>query len=365
MLLNNGKPQESSNHRLLIVGNPDPTHVGAHLLNAARALGLPVELYDSSAAFSASWPVAKINWWLRGHRPSRLDDFSREVVEACQRLRPKWLISTGISPISNRALEAIGGLGTQRLNFLTDDPWNPAHRAPWFMKTLPLYDHVFSPRRANLGDLRRLGCRQVSYLQFAYAPEIHFAEPPAYGAEEERFDADTIFAGGADPDRVGYMVALAKAGLNVALYGGYWTRFPETKAYSRGHADPQTMRKAIGGAKTALCIVRRGNRDGHSMRTFEVPAIGASMLVEDTEEHREIFGEDGEAVVYFSDIDQLIEKARWLKGSAEERRRLASASYNLIVNGKHTYKDRLISILSTADGTGAPVTISAPAIGRR
>jgi spore maturation protein CgeB len=348
MLLSNGKSQEASNRRLLIVGNPGPIHVGAHLLNAARELGLQVELCDSDSAFAAPWLVAKINWRLRGHRPSRLDDFSREVVEACQRLRPKWLISTGISPISDRALESIGGLGTRRLNFLTDDPWNPAHRAPWFMKTLPLYDHVFSPRRANLEDLRRLGCRQVSYLQFAYAPEIHFAEPPSKGAEEERFAADTIFAGGADADRVSYMVALAKAGLNVALYGGYWTRFLETKTYSRGHADPQTLRKAIGGAKTALCLVRRANRDGHSMRTFEVPAIGASMLVEDTEEHREIFGEDGEAVVYFNDVAQLIEKARRLKESAQERHRLASASYNLIVNGRHTYKDRLITMLSIA-----------------
>ena len=351
MLPNSRRLQVASNHRLLIVGNPEPIHIGAHLLNAARALELSVELCDSNTAFAASWPVVKLNWWLRGHRPSRLDDFSQKVVETCERLRPKWLVSTGISPIADWALEAIGKVGTQRLNFLTDDPWNPSHKAPWFMSALPHYDHVFSPRRANLGDLRLLGCRRVSYLQFAYAPEMHFAEPPTTDSEKERFAADAIFAGGADPDRIRYIVALTKAGLNVALYGGYWTRFLETKPYGRGHADPQTLRKAIGGAKIALCLVRQANRDGHSMRTFEVPAIGGAMLVEDTEEHREIFGEEGEAVIYFNNIDQLIEKARWLKGSVEECRRLASASYELIVNGKHTYKDRLISMLFTADGT--------------
>lgn len=351
MLLNNGSLQEASNHRLLIVGNPDPIHIGAHLLNAARTLGLSVELCDSNAAFAASWPVAKFNWWLRGRRPSRLDDFSQKVVEACQRLQPTWLISTGISPITDWALEAIGKIGTQRLNFLTDDPWNPFHQAPWFMSALPLYDHVFSPRRANLEDLRLLGCHRVSYLQFAYAPELHFAEPPSTDVEKERFAADAIFAGGADRDRVHYMTALTKAGLNVALYGGYWARFLETKPYSRGHADPQTLRKAIGGAKIALCLVRQANRDGHCMRTFEVPAIGASMLVEDTEEHREIFGEEGEAVIYFDSIDQLIEKARWLRESVEDSQRLASASHKLIANGKHTYKDRLISMLFAPDGT--------------
>jgi spore maturation protein CgeB len=231
------------------------------------------------------------------------------------------------------------------LNFLTDDPWNPVHYAHWFMNALPFYDHVFSPRRANLGDLRRLGCRQVSHLPFAYAPELHFAEPPATDVEKERFATDTIFAGGADPDRIQYITALTRAGLKVALYGGYWTRFSETKAYSRGHADPQTLRKAIGGAKIALCLVRRANRDGHSMRTFEVPAIGACMLVEDTEEHREIFGEEGKAAIYFSNIDQMVEKARWLRGSDEVRMRLAGSLYKVITNGNHTYSDRLASML--------------------
>jgi len=334
--------------RLLVVGNPEPIHVGAHLLQAALASGLSVNLCDSNKAFAASWPLAKLNWWLRGHRPSRLDDFSRQVIEACQKLQPRWMISTGISPIADWALEAIGELGTRRLNFLTDDPWNPAHRAPWFMKGLPLYDHVFSPRRANLGDLRRIGCRHVSYLPFAYAPEAHFAEPPVTDSEKEKFASDIVFVGGADHDRIPYISALSGEGFNVALYGGYWTRFPETRGHNRGHADLQTSRKAIGGAKIALCLVRRANRDGHSMRTFEVSAIGACMLVEDTEEHREIFGEEGKAVIYFNNIEQMIEKARWLKESDEERQRLARSLHNIITSGKHTYRDRLASMLFPA-----------------
>jgi hypothetical protein len=341
---------DHSDHRLLIVGNPDPIHVGAHLLHAARALRLQVKLCNSNIAFAAPWPITRFNWLLRGHRPSRLGEFSRQVIDACHKFQPGWMLTTGISPVADWAIEAIGKLGIQRLNFLTDDPWNPVHRAPWFMKALPFYDHVYSPRRANLDDLRRLGCRRVSYLPFAYAPEMHYPEPPTTNAERERFAADIIFAGGADPDRVDYMAALIRAGFNVALYGGYWTRFSETKFHSRGHADPQTLRKAIGGSKVALCLVRRANRDRHSMRTFEVSAIGACMLVEDTDEHRELFGAEGEAVVYFNNIDQMIDKTRWLKEIIKERQRLAAASYNLISNGNHTYKDRLASMLFAMNG---------------
>ncbi len=330
---------------ILLVGNPGAVHVGAHLHQAAESLGLRVRFADSTRAFTGpSWWV-KFNWWLRGHRPSRLHVFSQEVVHACRELRPVRLLAIGLAPLEASALQVIGQLGVQRLNYLTDDPWNPAHRTSWFLEALPYYDHIFSPRRANLEDLRRLDCPAVSYVPFAYAPELHFPEPSATTKEQAQFDTDVAFAGGADCDRVPYIAALIRAGFKVALYGGYWERYPETKAHARGHANPQTLRKAIGGAKVALCLVRRANRDGHAMRTFEVPAIGACMLMEDTEEHREIFGETGKAVVYCCDIDDMIGKLRWLLTHEEERRRLAQTAHDLIVQGKHTYRDRLMTML--------------------
>lgn len=334
-----------ANNRLLIVGNPEPIHVGAHFRCAAREQGLSVELCDSNNAFTAPWPIAKFNWRLRGHRPSWLGKFSRQVVEVCRRFQPRWMLTTGINPIETQALTAIGELGVERLNFLTDDPWNPAHKAPWFMEALPYYDRVFSPRRANVKDLRNLGCQDVGYLPFAYAPELHFSEPPATAVEQKRFAADVVFAGGGDLDRVHYLIALIRAGFKVALYGGFWDRYPETKAYGRGHADPQTLRKAIGGAKVTLCLVRKANRDGHSMRTFEVPAIGACMLVEDTEEHREIFGEQGESVTYFASIEEMIEKTKYLLRGDAERQRLAMRARDLIISGANTYQDRLKRII--------------------
>ena len=290
----------------------------------------------------------KFNWWVCGHRPPRLHVFSQEVVHACREFQPLWMLATGLAPLEASALQEIGQLGVRRLNYLTDDPFNPAHHSPWFLKGLPHYDHVFSPRRANMEDLRRLGCPMVSYVPFAYAPEVHFPEPSATAEEQTGFGIDVVFAGGADRDRVPYMAALIRAGFKVALYGGYWERYRETKAHARGHADPQTLRKAISGAKVALGLVRRANRDGHAMRTFEVPAIGACMLIEDTEEHREIFGDDGKAVVYFRDVDDMIEKLGWLLVHEDERQRLAQTVRHLITLGKHTYRDRLITMLALA-----------------
>ncbi len=329
----------------MIVGNADAIHVGAHLSRAARSLGLEATFCDTKAAFGGPWAVRKLNWHLRGHRPPGMRPFGESVVAACRTNRPRWLVATGLAPLSANVIERIREMGILTINYLTDDPWNPAHRAGWFFDALPYYDCVFSARRANLEDLVRAGCRKVSYLPFAYDPQIHFPESLETDTERDQFDGDILFFGGADRDRVPWISALIRAGFKVVLYGGYWERYRETRGLTRGHADVTTLRKAVAGAKVVLCLVRRANRDGHVMRSFEIPAMGGCMLTEDTDEHREIFGKEGEAVVYFRTIADMIEKLRWLLVHPIERERLARAAYDLVTKGHHTYRDRLTAML--------------------
>ena len=65
------------------------------------------------------------------------------------------LLVTGIAPLTASALELLGKASVKVANYLTDDPFNEMHKSPWFLKSLPNYFTVFSPRRANLDDLRR------------------------------------------------------------------------------------------------------------------------------------------------------------------------------------------------------------------
>lgn len=330
---------------LLIVGNPGEVHVGRHLLRAADGMGLDATLCDTSAAYSGSTFRRTFNWRMRGRRPANISEFSRQVVEECRERRPLSLIATGLAPVDAAAMRVIGELGIRRVNFLTDDPWNEAHHAPWFMDVINQYDTVFTPRTANVEQLRAAGCRRVKYLPFAYAPDIHFSDPPASDDERRQFESDVVFVGGADDDRVAWMAPLISAGFRVALYGGYWERHAATRAAARGMADAATLRKAIGGGATALCLVRRANRDGHSMRSFEVPAIGACMLVEDTEEHRRIFGEPRNSVDYVSAPDAVVERVDGLVRDRCERQRLRQSAHALITSGHHTWSDRLTAML--------------------
>jgi spore maturation protein CgeB len=71
------------------------------------------------------------------------------------------------------------------------------------------------------------------------------------------------------------------------------------------------------------------------------------MLVQDTPEHRVLFGPDGDTVTYFDSIPSMVREARRLIESSNERRRLAASVQRRIQSGHHTYVDRLETMLTT------------------
>lgn len=330
--------------KLIIVGVDNINHVGKAFFNGAKSLNINPLLINSNLAYQAPKLIKQLNWHLRGRYPTRLNAFSQEVLSSCINHKPQFLLTTGICPLNVQVLQEIGKLGITKINFLTDDPWNPAHLAPWFFPSLPHYDIIYSPRKDNMQDLEKAGCKNVKYLPFAYNPDLFYPEKPTE-SEKEQYISDVIFAGGGDGDRVQYMSALINAGINIHLYGDYWHNYQETKDSYHGYANDRTLRLAISTAKISLCLVRKANRDGNCMRTFEVPAIGGCMLTEYTPEHQEIFGLDGENVVYFKNIPEMVEKTLWLLDNESERQRLANNAHLLITQGGNTYSDRLKTML--------------------
>jgi spore maturation protein CgeB len=332
--------------KLLLVGKFSSGHIGASLLSAARERGIETLTCDSNEAFAAPRWLVRVNWHLLKRRPPRLQRFSGNVVELCRQTSPDVMIATGSAPINAKALRNIGKLGVHRVNYSTDDPWSSVHRSPWLLAALRQYDAVFSPRRSNLEQLRALGGPVVHYLPFAYDPALHFTNE-AESIKQRARGCDVLFVGGADQDRLSIVGELVSAGFDVALYGGYWDRYPLTRAAARGLAAPEVIRQATHSALVSLCLVRRSNRDGHVMRSFEIAALGACMLVEDTEEHRALFGEEGKAVLYFGTVQEMISKLRWLLSHPAERLVLSEASTALIATTQNTYGSRLVSMLES------------------
>jgi spore maturation protein CgeB len=330
---------------VVILGLTGGTHLGASFERAAKQLGLRYVLFDTAAAYEGQKFVRSVAWRL-DRRPLRLNRFADRIVAYCSQGAPqkRVVIATGAAPLTATALAQLKAFGVFSINYSTDDPWNRYQKAAWYLRALKHYATVFTTRRANIKDFRDLGCSDVRYLPFAYDDELFGTTVPPATASTH----DVLFVGGADRDRAEFMAEFMRSGPRVTLVGGYWDRFSETRSCGLGHKDSAEARALTAAALVNLCLVRRANRDGNVMRSFEIPAVGGFMLAEDTLEHREIFGPEGENVLYFTDPETAAEKARWALAHPSDRQRMANAAHRLIAAGKHTYCDRLLQMLTAA-----------------
>jgi spore maturation protein CgeB len=329
--------------KLLIVGYSEPGQMGNYLASAALRLGLDYQIMDAGRAEATSRIVKAFYWRLRRKRPAKLTRFASQVVEACAVMRPTVVLTTGgRAALEREHIEKLQTFGIKVINYSTDDPWNPVFYAPWFLSTLPAYDAIFTPRRANVEEFRRWNVRGLHYLPFAYDAQVHRPWPANLPAGAP---SDVLFVGGCDAERLPLISALADADLKLALFGRYWNAHSKTRSYWRGVADQGTIRAASASAGISLCLVRRANRDGHVMRSYEAAAIGGCVLAEDTPDHRELFGPEDRAAQYFTTISELVQKARILTADVDARRRLSLELRQRMSVRTDTYSDRLAEML--------------------
>lgn len=331
--------------RLLLVANFGHHHLGPALHKAAITLGVEHRCVDTRIAASASRLLTAMAWRVRDHRPPRLARAEHCVRNACDEFNPTLLLTTGAAPLCEETLRWIGARGVIRANFSTDDPWSTVGGSRWQRRALREYDAVFTPRTANVDQLRGLGGPSVVYLPFGYDPDISFPEV-LLPEEAASLRSGLLFVGGADDDRLAFIAPLVASGMDVALYGGYWDRYDAVRPAVRGIGTLETIRKATCAAAISLCLVRRSNRDDHVMRTFEMAAMGACMLVEDTPAHRSFFGPDGECVRYVGSAEHAIAAGRALLEQPDDRARMSTAVLQRVRAGAHTYADRLEQVIA-------------------
>lgn len=333
------------NLKLIIVGQDGLTHVGGSFRRAALKHGLDVVFFDIRESHSKYSIINSLLWRLTDHKPAKLRFFSSTVAAYCKNHHPNFLLTTGSAPLMANDLRIIKQCETITANFSTDDPWADSHRSRWQLDSLASYDFIFTPRLANLDEFNRLTRRNVYYLPFGYDNELSYQLSDTIQCPSESHDV--LFVGGADRDRIELIKPIINAGLKIGLVGGYWDQNPVTQPFALGIKAPVEINRLTKNAKINLCLVRRSNRDGHVMRSFEIAACGGCMVVEDTKEHRNIFGADGVTVRYFSKTEDAISIIRELLINPAERARMGMAVFQRITSGRHTYEDRLETILKT------------------
>jgi len=287
----------------------------------------------------------RIVYRMLGRRPPRLFAFERALLATAEQTRPDVVLIVKGPYLRPRVLRQLRQMGAMLVNFSTDDPFSPVARYPYLRDAIAEYDVYATPRTANIPQLRAHGARKTPTVPFAYKPTVHFVDP------EEPFDdageCDLLFIGGADADRTQFFRRIVELWPDVRLhlYGNYWNRDAVLARFSRGFAYGDRYRTATRRATCTINLVRRLNRDGHVMRTFEVPACGGCMLAERTADHESFF-EDGVDALFFDTPEDLVRQARMVTADPARRRAIAAAGHARVVRDRHTYRDRLETLLT-------------------
>ena len=331
--------------RVALLGEYGGTNLAGSIQHELLAMAIAPTLFRTSDAYTASWAQKML--YRFNLRPIKLNAFADDLAQTCIAAKIELLITTGICPLTAAAAGRMAAHGITMVSLMSDDPWNSAYKNDFLIPTLKYMRTVFSPRRSNIEQLKASGAKHVVYLPFA--ADSRFFWPAQYNVLSDiEDDTDLLFVGGADAERRQTLLAVARSGLKLKLFGGYWDKLAIYKKFVQGIASPEKINTASQSAKVCLILVRRANRDGHVMRSLEAAASGACMLVEYTAEHEAIFGADGDCVRYFYTDAEILPKTQELLADPGERHRLRQNVVRMMRANEHTYRARVLEMIRIA-----------------
>ncbi len=231
--------------------------------------------------------------------------------------------------------------------FSPDDMGQRHNQSQTFLELLPELDVFVTTKSYNVPELQALGCSRVLFMDNGYDPETHHPVPVT-SEMRERLGGPVGFIGSYEEERAAFLLYLAAQGIPVRVWGGISWRRCRFR-----HPNLRLEYRELVGANYApalcsfdinLCFLRKKNRDLQTTRSVEIPACGAFMLAERTDEHRRLFEEDREAV-FFETREELLEKCRFYLAHSERRLEIAARGLDRCRQRGYDYAHRLEEVL--------------------
>jgi hypothetical protein len=275
-------------------------------------------------------------------------DANRAVVSAVERGRFDLVwIEKGLTihPATLRQIRAAQP-ACRIIGFSLDDMMNSANQSDRFLRSLPLYDWYITNKSYNVAELKSLGCPRVIFMDNGFDSATH-RPVPVTADERKRLGGPVGFIGQWEPDRAQSLRSLARAGVPVRVWGYTWDRMkavPPGLILENQPVWGDDYAKAICAFDINLCFLRKVNRDRQTTRSLEIPACGAFMLAERTDEHLRLF-EEGKEAEFFSDDRELLAKTRYFLEHPQERLKIAQGGYERCIRSGYSYPERLRQVL--------------------
>jgi spore maturation protein CgeB len=274
--------------------------------------------------------------------------YNKELERALEVHRPDILwVDKGMfvrHSVVRTARQKVGRL----IHYSPDNYFLRQNTSRHLIASLALFDVVVTTKTGNVVRLKEAGARRVMLSGNAFDPEVH---RPVELSEDDRreYECDISFIGRWEPLREAWLNDLMSLGFNVAVRGFAWDRARRStirKAF-KGAVLGLDYAKAINAAQINLAFLSRTAQDSITQRSVEIPACGAFMLAERTQEHLDHFQEDVEAV-YFNGIDELKSRVEYYLQQSALRRRIGEAGRQRCLSSGYSYDARLQAILDEA-----------------
>jgi spore maturation protein CgeB len=316
---------------------------------AYRRLGHVVQHLDPRASLPHGAWVDHTVWhvgaevfapWVRG---SLLQQLQGQLFDLCH-VDNGALLDAG-------TVQALRRFCSKVINYNIDDPFGQrdGRRFSLYLKSLPAYDHVVVVRNSNLAEAQAHGARSVQRV-FMTADELSHAPRAVNTQDQQSWAADVLFLGTWMPERGPFLLELLRAGVPLRIRGDRWHKAPQWADLRDVWLGPSVSgdayAKALQCAKVSIGLLSKGNRDMHTTRSLEIPALGGVLCAERTPEHMQMYAQEQEAV-FWSNAAECAQHCRELLADEAKRLALAQAGQRRVHSNQHFNQPMLRSVLAS------------------
>lgn len=281
------------------------------------------------------------------------NNLNKKIIEALENEKPDLLwIDKGITVKPRTLIKAKNIYPPIILvSYSPDDMMNPQNQTNHYLASLRLYDYFVTTKSYNIKELKEIGGNRGIFIDNAFAEDVH---NPVTLTKQEMQDlfANVGFIGSYEADRYQQMRYLAENGIPVRIWGESWRPYigehPNMEIITRPMYGNDYV-KVINATLINLCFLRKINRDLQTTRSIEIPACGAFMLAERTDEHLNLFRE-GEEADFFSDKEELLRKINYYLAHPDLVHKIASAGRKRCITNEYSNEARLRQVLQEIVG---------------
>src|SRR5262249_52638251 len=357
----------SNNVKILFLGDIGTGQTSLMRMNAFVRLGHTVRGVHTIEPWKrASWFKRQLQ--RRLNRGFIIDEINRSIVETAHAFRPDLVWAEKQQFVRVDTLGALRRLGARLVHFTPDPYFSLAWKRTSLMDmTMGCFDVLVYCKSYEREQYAALG-KQLIYMPLGYCDEVHRPLP----SDDPRWNCAVGFLGGWEPRRERLLHAIAAAGIDLNIRGGYWEFLRDgnwtlrrhiilkqlagsdrfrihrdqllARAWRGGEVYADDYARALTGARICRGLVRKVSPDHHTTRTFEIPACGSLLLADRTEEHAKFF-EEGREAEFFASSKELIDKVKFYCSNETSRERIARAGYERCIKSRYAYVHRLSTVL--------------------